>query len=193
MNSRVSKLHNLHQVVKGCQMIVCQRTYSKKFACVAENEFITEVAAIQPEDESRIPHKNFMQKVIPAKGCQVLIRLSEIARGSVSLHQLVVPVDGVSWSSFSYGRRDRESLSLLLLLRSSKETKFRERVIRSCPSRYLQQRRVRSSRTLGLITCKEHGYTSAGIPDCTTNSTSRGGTSNGAHELETHKQKNEPF
>ena len=134
-----------------------------------------------------------MRKVILAKGCQVLIRLSEIARGSVSLHQLVVPVDGVSWSSFSYGRRDRESLSLLLLLRSSKETKFKERVIRSCPLRYLQQRRVRSSRILGLITCKEHGYTSAGILDRTANLTSRGGTSNRAHELEIHKQKNKLF
>ena len=173
-------------------MIVCQRTHSKKFACVAENEFINEVAVFQPEDESRIPHKNFMRKVTLAKGCQVLIRLSEIARGGVSLHQLVVPVDGVSWSSFSYGR-DREWLSLLLLLRSSKETKFKQRVIRSCPLRYLQQRRVRSSRILGLITCKEHGYTSAGILDRITSSTSQGGTSNRTHELEIHKQKNKLF
>ena len=97
MNSKVSKLHNLHQVVKSCQMIVCQRTHGKKFG----DEFITEAKRFQPGSSQRTKvGKHFMRKVILAKGCQVLIRLSEIARGSVSLHQLVVPVDGVSWSSF---------------------------------------------------------------------------------------------
>ena len=150
--------------------------------CLPENtqqeigdEFITEVERFrQGSSQMTKVGKNFMRKVILAKGCQVLIQLSEIARGSVSLHQLVVPVDGVSWSSFSYGRRDRESLSLLLLLRSSKETKFKERVIRSCPLRYLQQRRVRSSRILGLITCEEHRLHKRGVLDRTTSSTLQG-------------------